>query len=46
MLNTCEKSRPEKKTQFIYKRFYGEEQIELFKHEPSQTIQPLHTKIS
>ena len=36
MLNTCEKSKPEDKTQFIYKRIYGEEQTELFKHELSQ----------
>ena len=35
-LNTCEKSKPEDNPQFIYKRFYGEEQIELFKHEVSQ----------
>ena len=35
VLNTCEKSRPEDKAQFIYKRFYGEEQIELFKYELS-----------
>ena len=28
-----EKSKPEDKAQFIYKRFYGEEKIELFKHE-------------
>ena len=35
-LNTCEKSKPENKTQFIYKHIYEEEQIELFKHELSQ----------
>ena len=27
-LNTCGKSNPEDKAQFIYKRIYGEEQIE------------------
>ena len=36
MLNTCEKSKPEDKAQFIYKRIYGEEQTELFKHELGQ----------
>ena len=36
VLNTCEKSKPEDKAQFIYKRLYREEQIELFKHELSQ----------
>ena len=36
VFNTCEKSKPEDKAQFIYKCFYGEEQIELFKHELSQ----------
>ena len=36
MLNTCGKIKPEDKGQFIYKCFYGEEQIELFKHELSQ----------
>ena len=35
-LNTCEKSKPEDKVQFIYKYIYEEEQIELFKHELSQ----------
>ena len=35
-LNTCEKSKPEDKAQFIYKRFYGEEQTDLVKHELSQ----------
>ena len=34
--NTCEKSNPEDKAQFIYNRIYEEEQIELFKHELSQ----------
>ena len=34
-LYTYEKSKPEDKAQFIYKRIYGEEQIELFKHELS-----------
>ena len=33
--NTCEERKPEDKTQFIYKHIYGEEQIELFKHELS-----------
>ena len=32
-LNTCEKSKPEDKAQFIYKRIYEEKQIQLFKHE-------------
>ena len=36
-LNTCEKSKPQDTAQFIYKRIYEEEQIELFKHELSQT---------
>ena len=35
-LNTCEKSEPEDKTQFNYKRIYREEQICLLKHELSQ----------
>ena len=35
-LNTCEKSKPEDKSQFIYKCIYEGEQIELFKHELSQ----------
>ena len=35
-LNTSEKSKPEDKAQFIYNRFYGEEQLQLFKHELSQ----------
>ena len=35
-LNTCEKSTPEDKAQFIYKRIYGKEKIELFKHELGQ----------
>ena len=35
-VNTYEKSEPEDKAQFIYKGFYGEEQIELFKHELRQ----------
>ena len=35
-LNSCEKSEPEDKAQFIYKRIYGEEQIDLFNHEISQ----------
>ena len=35
-LNTCEKSKPGDKAQFIYKRFYGEEQTDLVKHELSQ----------
>ena len=34
--STCEKSKPESKTQFIDKRIYVEIQIELFKHELSQ----------
>ena len=37
MFNTCKKSKPEDKAQFIYKSIYEEEQIELFKHELSQT---------
>ena len=36
MLNTCEKSKPEDKAQFISKRIYGEEQTKLFKHELGQ----------
>ena len=32
-LNTCEKSKPEDKAQFIYECIYGEEQIELFRYE-------------
>ena len=36
VLNTCEKSKPEDKEQFIYKWIYEEEQIELFTHELSQ----------
>ena len=36
-LNTWEKSKPQDTAQFIFKRIYGEEQIELFKHELSQT---------
>ena len=32
-LITCEKSKPEDKAQFIYKRIYEEEQIKLSKHE-------------
>ena len=35
-LTHVRKSKPEDKAQRIYKRFYGEEQIELFKHEISQ----------
>ena len=35
-LKHVKKSKPEDKGQLIYKRFYGEEQIELFKHEISQ----------
>ena len=35
-LNTCERSKPEDKAQFIYKRIYGEEPIALFKHELGQ----------
>ena len=35
-LNTPEKRKSEDKAQFIYKCIYGEEQIELFKHELSQ----------
>ena len=35
-LNTFEKSKSENKAQFIYKRIYGEEQIELFKIELAQ----------
>ena len=35
-LDTPEKSKSEDKAQFIYKCIYGEEQIELFKHELSQ----------
>ena len=35
-LNTCKKSKPENKAQFIYKCIYGEEQIELIEHELSQ----------
>ena len=35
-VNTNEKSKPEDKAQFIYKGFYGEEQIKLFKYELSQ----------
>ena len=35
-LNTCEKSKPEDKAQFIYKCIYEEKQIESFKHELSQ----------
>ena len=34
-LRHVKKSLPEDNAQFIYKRFYGEEQIELFKHELS-----------
>ena len=36
-LNTCEKSNPEVKAQFIYKWIYREEPIELFKHELSNS---------
>ena len=36
-LNTCEKSNPEVKAQFIYKCIYREEPIELFKHELSNS---------
>ena len=36
VLNTGEKSKPEDKAQFIYKRIYEEEQIQLFKHDLSQ----------
>ena len=35
-LNTCERSKPEDKVQFIHKCIYGGEKIELFKHELSQ----------
>ena len=35
-LNTCKKSKPEDKAQFIYKGIYEEKQIELFKQELSQ----------
>ena len=35
-LSKSEKSKPEDKAQFICKQIYGEEQIELFKHELSQ----------
>ena len=35
-LDTCEKCKSEDKAQFFYKIIYGEEQIELFKHELSQ----------
>ena len=33
VLNTSEWSKPENKAKFIYKCIYGEEQVELFKHE-------------
>ena len=33
VLSTSEWSKPENKAKFIYKRIYGEEQVELFKHE-------------
>ena len=36
MLNTCEKSKPENKAQFINERFFGEKLIELFRYELSQ----------
>ena len=36
MPNTCGKSKPEDKAQFIYKLIYGEEPIESFKHELRQ----------
>ena len=35
-LKACEKCKPEDKAELIYKRIYGEEQTELFKHEQSQ----------